>query len=190
MPPEPPAFRSGNTLTTTFTGTRTERHGMPVERIPTPDRLLAWLDLQGLSVVSCSEEELRHAQDLREAIHAAATAVATDQALPLADVRALNDACSRGSASAALEPSGHRSWRLGPPPAVQDALRVVATDAVALVSGEQAGRLALCASPTCRAVFLDTSQSGTRRWCDMNSCGNRQKKARVRAKQKGSAAGS
>ena len=76
MPPEPPAFRSGNTLTTTFTGTRTERHGMPVERIPTPDRLLAWLDLQGLSVVSCSEEELRHAQDLREAIHAAATAAA------------------------------------------------------------------------------------------------------------------
>lgn len=187
MPPEPPAFRSGNTLTTTFTGTRTERHGTPVERIPTPDRLMAWLDLQGLSVASCSEEELRHAQELREEIHAAATAAATDHALPRAAVRTLNEACSQGSASAALEPSGRRQWRLGLPPTIQDALRVVATDAVALVSGERAGRLALCASPTCRAVFLDTSQSGTRRWCDMNSCGNRQKKARFRAQQKDSA---
>jgi predicted RNA-binding Zn ribbon-like protein len=42
--------------------------------------------------------------------------------------------------------------------------------------------LALCASPTCQAAFFDTSQSRTRKWCDMNTCGNRQKKARFNAK--------
>jgi predicted RNA-binding Zn ribbon-like protein len=44
--------------------------------------------------------------------------------------------------------------------------------------------LALCASPTCRAAFFDTSQSRTRKWCDMNTCGNRQKKARFNANQR------
>ncbi|MFC6161758.1 CGNR zinc finger domain-containing protein [Kribbella jiaozuonensis] len=43
-------------------------------------------------------------------------------------------------------------------------------------SDRRRGRLALCASPTCQAAFFDTSQSRTRKWCDMNTCGNRQKK--------------
>jgi hypothetical protein len=38
-------------------------------------------------------------------------------------------------------------------------------------------RLAICANPVCRLVFLDGSKSGTRRWCDDAGCGNR---ARVR----------
>jgi predicted RNA-binding Zn ribbon-like protein len=42
----------------------------------------------------------------------------------------------------------------------------------------------LCASPTCRAAFFDTSQSRTRKWCEMNTCGNRQKKARFNANQR------
>ncbi|SCE15728.1 CGNR zinc finger domain-containing protein, partial [Streptomyces sp. OspMP-M43] len=71
-------------------------------------------------------------------------------------------------------------WRLASS-SVEDALSVVAADAVDVISGVRDGRLALCASPTCRAAFFDTSQSRTRKWCDMNTCGNRQKKARFNA---------
>ncbi|MFG1658333.1 CGNR zinc finger domain-containing protein [Micromonospora chersina] len=42
----------------------------------------------------------------------------------------------------------------------------------------------MCAPPTCHAAFFDTSQSRTRRWCDMNTCGNRQRKARFKANQR------
>jgi predicted RNA-binding Zn ribbon-like protein len=38
--------------------------------------------------------------------------------------------------------------------------------------------------PTCQAAFFDTSQSRTRKWCDMNTCGNRQKKARFTASRR------
>jgi predicted RNA-binding Zn ribbon-like protein len=69
---------------------------------------------------------------------------------------------------------------------VEDALSVVAADAISILAGERDGRLALCASPTCRAAFFDTSQSHTRRWCDMNTCGNRQKKARFNASRRSS----
>jgi predicted RNA-binding Zn ribbon-like protein len=64
---------------------------------------------------------------------------------------------------------------------VDRGLGVIAADAISIIAGERDGKLALCASPTCQAAFFDTSQSRTRKWCDMNTCGNRQKKARFNA---------
>ena len=80
-------------------------------------------------------------------------------------------------------PEGERRWHLASG-SVEDALSVIAADAIGILSGERDGKLALCASPTCRAAFFDTSQSRSRKWCDMNTCGNRQKKARFHAKQR------
>ncbi|MCL9761259.1 CGNR zinc finger domain-containing protein [Frankia sp. AiPa1] len=37
-----------------------------------------------------------------------------------------------------------------------------------------------CAGPDCRALFLDGSRPGRRRWCSMNTCGNKAKKAALR----------
>ncbi|CAL9522028.1 hypothetical protein SUDANB9_03844 [Streptomyces sp. enrichment culture] len=85
---------------------------------------------------------------------------------------------------AVLTPGGERHWRLGRACGVEDALGVIAADAIGIVAGERDGRLALCASPTCRAAFFDTSRSRTRRWCDMNTCGNREKKARFHANRR------
>jgi predicted RNA-binding Zn ribbon-like protein len=39
-------------------------------------------------------------------------------------------------------------------------------------------RIHQCANPNCTLYFLDTTKNGTRRWCDMNTCGNRAKAAR------------
>jgi predicted RNA-binding Zn ribbon-like protein len=39
-------------------------------------------------------------------------------------------------------------------------------------------RVRRCANDRCLWLFVDTSKSGTRRWCDMSSCGNRAKAAR------------
>ena len=179
-----PGFRLGSVLATSFTGTLTERQGNPVERIPTPRRLIDWLAVYGLAVDSCSAAQLELARELREAIHAAATAAAMGRALPAAAIQVINACSARGRAAAILTPEGKRQWRLGPPRRVEDALSVIAADAIGIIAGERDGKLALCASPTCRAAFFDTSQSRTRRWCDMNTCGNRQKKARFNASQR------
>ena len=182
-----PNFRLGNVLATSFTGTLSERHGNAVERIPTPQRLVDWLAVSGLAVDSCTTAQLDLARELRESIHAAATAAAVQDALPASAVHVINDRSAQGRAAAVLTPEGKRRWRLSSATPVEDALGVIAADAISIVSGERDGRLALCASPTCRAAFFDTSQSRTRRWCDMNTCGNRQKKARFNAKKPGSA---
>jgi predicted RNA-binding Zn ribbon-like protein len=178
-----PDFRLGKVLATSFTGTLSERHGDAVERIPTPNRLIDWLAVSGLAVESCTTAQLERARELRESIHAVATAAARRDPLPVPAVQVINDCSSRGRAAAVLTPERTRQWRLGPASSVEDALSVIAADAISIIAGERDGRLALCASPTCRAAFFDTSQSHTRRWCDMNTCGNREKKARFNAKK-------
>jgi predicted RNA-binding Zn ribbon-like protein len=81
-----------------------------------------------------------------------------------------------------LSSEGSQEWWLGSA-SVEDALSVIAADAINIISGEREGKMALCASPTCRAAFFDTSRGATRRWCEMNTCGNREKKARFLAKK-------
>ncbi|MFE0020982.1 CGNR zinc finger domain-containing protein [Amycolatopsis sp. NPDC059021] len=184
MRAEFPDFRLGTVLATSFTGTLSERHGNAVERIPTPHRLADWLAVNGLAVDSCTPAQLDLARELRESIHAAATAAAVQDALPAAAVRVINDRSAQGRAAAILTPGGERRWQLSSASRVEDALGVIAADAISIIAGERDGKLALCASPTCRAAFFDTSQSRTRKWCDMNTCGNRQKKARFNANKR------
>lgn len=178
MPTGIPDFRLGSVLATSFTGTLTERRGTPVERLPTPDRLRDWLGVNGLEIGVCTAEQLECARELREAIHLAATAAAGKDVLPWSSLQAINAFSARGHAAATLTPEGRRRWRLTRESGLDDALGVIAADAIDVISGERDGKLALCASPTCRAAFFDTSQSRTRKWCEMNTCGNRQKKAR------------
>jgi predicted RNA-binding Zn ribbon-like protein len=181
MPAGFPDFRLGTVLATSFTGTLSERHGDAVERIPTPQRLVDWLAVSGLAVDSCTTAQLELARELRESIHAAATAAALQEALPATAVQAINDRSAQGRAAAVLTLDRQRRWQLSSASSVEDALSVIAADAISIIAGERDGKLALCASPTCQAAFFDTSQSRTRRWCDMNTCGNRQKKARFNA---------
>jgi predicted RNA-binding Zn ribbon-like protein len=178
-----PDFRLGKVLATSFTGTLSERHGDAVERIPTPNRLVDWLAVSGLAVESCTTAQLERAWELRESIHAVATAAARQDPLPASAVQVINDRSVQGRAAAILTAESNRQWRLGSTSSVEDALSVVAADAIGIIAGERDGKLALCASPTCQAAFFDTSQSRTRRWCDMNTCGNRQKKAHFNAKK-------
>ena len=46
------------------------------------------------------------------------------------------------------------------------------------VAGERPERLRVCEHADCVLWFLDTSKAGRRRWCSMESCGNRAKAKR------------
>src|ERR1044072_9623610 len=82
-----PDFRLGKVLATSFTGTLSERHGNAVERIPTPQRLVDWLAVNGLAVDSCTPAQLDRARELRESIHAAAPAAASGGPPPRSGAR-------------------------------------------------------------------------------------------------------
>lgn len=58
-----------------------------------------------------------------------------------------------------------------------DEFRATLAAAVLPALGLDRGRLRRCANPACVLLFYDTSKSGSRRWCDMATCGNRAKAA-------------
>jgi predicted RNA-binding Zn ribbon-like protein len=75
---------------------------------------------------------------------------------------------SAAKPSAREELEIEREWRV-PWLAVRSLLRLI---------DEHPGRVRNCANPDRPFWFLDTTRSGTRRWCSMSVCGNRLKARR------------
>jgi predicted RNA-binding Zn ribbon-like protein len=73
---------------------------------------------------------------------------------------------------------GDRSVGLSAETAAQAA---VASAVVLSIQGKLA-RVKLCGGEDCRWAFYDTSRNGSRQWCSMEVCGNRQKARTYRAK--------
>jgi predicted RNA-binding Zn ribbon-like protein len=61
---------------------------------------------------------------------------------------------------------------------------ILVRDAEKLLYSSEAARIHICAAMGCGWVFLDLSKNGTRRWCSMELCGNREKAARFKAKRR------
>ncbi len=58
----------------------------------------------------------------------------------------------------------------------------VASSVVLSIQGSMA-RVKLCAADDCRWAFYDRSKNGSRTWCSMGVCGNRQKARAYRARR-------
>ncbi|MBC9714906.1 ABATE domain-containing protein [Streptomyces sp. TRM66268-LWL] len=175
-------FRMDNeVLAFRFTATVSDRAGaQPRERLTGPARLTMWLRATGFDVADVAPADLAAAVALREAIYRIGSAIAAGKRPDSKDVRILNKAASSGQAKAALE-QGRAQWHLTDTAPVGDALGVLATDAIHLLGGPDRHRVKNCEGPGCAGLYLDTSRAGNRRWCSMNTCGNKVKKARLAA---------
>jgi predicted RNA-binding Zn ribbon-like protein len=61
-------------------------------------------------------------------------------------------------------------------------LRQVIHAAVVLITSSDIDKVRECGEKTCRWFFLDRSRNHSRRWCDMQLCGNRSKAKRFYAR--------
>ncbi|WP_406503152.1 CGNR zinc finger domain-containing protein [Streptomyces sp. NBC_00212] len=175
-------FRMDNeVLAFRFTATVSNRAGMePRERLTGPARLKMWLQATGLDVPDVSPTDLEDAADLREAIYRIGSAIAAGEQPDSNDVHTLNTVAAAGHAKAALGHE-HAEWHLTDTTPVGDALGVVAADAIHILGGPDRSRIKNCQGPGCAGLYLDTSRGANRRWCSMNTCGNRVKKSRLAA---------
>ena len=69
------------------------------------------------------------------------------------------------------------TWTWEDPADLVRPLREVLCRVLALLASPL-GRLRRCEAPDCDWFFLDRSRNGTRRWCSMETCGNRAKARR------------
>lgn len=177
-----PAFRLDNErLCFRFTATLSDRHGAPVERLPDAGRLDAWLHVNNLHLDGggATDQDLIAAHRLREAVHRAGTAIVEGSEMPVHDLATINAAARDHVTRPELTADGLR-WVTAEGHAVPASLGLIARDAIIVLGGPDRDRVKACQAPTCRGLYVDTSQARNRRWCSMAMCGNRAKKARFR----------
>ena len=118
---------------------------------------------------------------LREGLYRAFSAIAAGKPAHQQDVEQINDF--------ALEALRHRKltrtngdyrweWQSEGGNLLDRILWPIAESAANLLTSQDRADIRECDAPDCEWLFLDHSRNGSRRWCDMKSCGNRQKARR------------
>lgn len=120
---------------------------------------------------------LQRAIKVREAIFRMFLALAEETVPQESDLERLNEALSEAMAQARIIHSreGFRWDWAGKEDALVRPLWPVVRSAADVLTSAQLSKVRVCAAEDCSWLFLDTSKNRSRRWCDMNTCGNRAK---------------
>jgi predicted RNA-binding Zn ribbon-like protein len=141
-----------------------------LDRAPARTALIKWEGKRS------GEAALTAARTLRAALRRLADAAVEGRPVPRATLERVNQLLGRGAAVARVVPDSaagfvtRRGLRLEEP---LDLLVPVAEAAADLLCHADLSRIRRCAHPACVLYFLDGTKNGTRRWCDMRTCGNR-----------------
>jgi predicted RNA-binding Zn ribbon-like protein len=147
-----------------------------VEELATPDALREALPLAGEPL---DEADLAHAVAVREALRR--LLLANNGGAVSQEARSVVERAA-AAAHLALAFDGGGGAQLVPRASGLDGALglVIAAAYDAMVEGSWA-RLKACPREVCHWVFYDASRNRSGKWCAMSVCGNRTKKARLRA---------
>jgi predicted RNA-binding Zn ribbon-like protein len=119
--------------------------------------------------------------ELRESIYRIFVAKTKRRPPAQADLMVLNSALSHLTSGAQVMYSADRfewQWNVDEN-ALEAPLWLLTLSAVDLLTSEYYQRVGQCADEDgCGWLFVDTSKNHSRRWCDINDCGNRAKQRR------------
>jgi predicted RNA-binding Zn ribbon-like protein len=203
--PQPPASRAdslaliGGELAFDFTNTSSGR-GWPThqEHLRSAQNVVDWAqhakvlgpaDAEWLRAAVDSDERLARrmldrALELRENIYGIAVEVAARRPAPKAGVEALARTHAACLACAKLTPfEGRYVWSWAPKEsAVEAVLGPIALSALTTLTQGDLSRIKQCQGEKCGWLFFDTTKNKSRRWCEMEICGNRAKQRRHSAR--------
>jgi predicted RNA-binding Zn ribbon-like protein len=129
---------------------------------------------------------LNRAISLREAIYRIFVALIKERPVQATDMDELNEAIRRLSTGVRLRHTRQGfSWEWSVDKDVLDSfLWPIALSAVEVLLSEDRRWVGQCADDRgCGWLFLDRSKNHSRRWCDMNDCGNRAKQRRLQQRR-------
>ena len=189
----------GGDLALDFANTSSGRgSSAPQEHLRRPEHVVEWAahakivgteDAERLLRVLAADEGLAtrlldEALALREDIYDLAAALAAGQPAPEASVQNLTEAHARALAHARLTPLGHNfgwSWSAQQNP-VAALLGPISLSALTLLQQADLARVKQCQGDKCGWLFFDATKNKSRRWCEMEVCGNRAKQKRFGAR--------
>ncbi len=133
---------------------------------------------------------LKRAVEVREAIFRIFKAIAEDESPEDEDLITLSAMVAEAQKHAQIVPNtnGFR-WDWTDKRSDLDCmLWPVVRSAADFLTSDDLDTVRVCASDSCDWLFLDTSKNHSRRWCNMKSCGNREKARRFYTRKKSSSA--
>ncbi|MEO8328713.1 MAG: ABATE domain-containing protein [Candidatus Nanopelagicales bacterium] len=145
-------------------------------------RSVGWLAKAAARSVPSAKRAHSRITAMREALHVVISTSADAGEVQARDLATVNVALGESIGHRVLAPSARggvrEEWRVSD--SLEQVLWPIAIDAWDLLTEPELLRVRTCpvSSGGCGWLFLDTSRSGNRRWCDMRTCGNR---AKVRA---------
>lgn len=158
--------------------------GALFEQLHQPDDLAGWVTHSrfvpdGVTLdpaqIKIDAHDLTAAKRLRQALWGSATLLAACERAQAADLAVINEAGLDPPPALRIDEVTGTSRAFVTPMSGAQITSAIARDAITVFGGPLAARVRECASPACSLVFLDTSRPGTRRWCSMQRCGNREK---------------
>ncbi len=186
-------------LSLEFANTIAWRGSTPAESLHSLPDLLAWLDstsaLPAPAVADLHKWFSAHPADaatsfseaieIRETLYRLLHSVAARSAAANEDLRRLNSALGAAAPRAILDRCDRGfGWRIEAKPTAAGILAPVLWSAADILVGPDSARIRQCANDRCLWLFVDDSKNGARRWCSMQSCGNRAKAHRHYLRQK------
>lgn len=136
-----------------------------------------WLELEAAQHPQQSQQVLERVIELREAIYRIFSALAKDQPPSQDDLDLLNAVLKAKLPHLGVSPgSTGFSWVWDPGRGLDWMLGPIARSAAELLTAPALERVGQCADDRgCGWLYLDQTRNGSRRWCSMESCGNRAK---------------
>jgi predicted RNA-binding Zn ribbon-like protein len=188
----PPTFElSGGALPLDFANTWSDRERLETDNLRGYSDLLAFA--RQTELLTPGEEDrlavraerdpkkaaaaLASGRGLREALYGIFSAIAASRSPAAADLERLNAALPEALSHLRLESRGTELvWTWAAPEGPLEApLWPILRSAAELLTSEERRQVRECAGNSCTWLFLDRSRNRSRRWCSMETCGNRAK---------------
>jgi predicted RNA-binding Zn ribbon-like protein len=183
----------GGDLALDFANTSSARsEPTPLDHLQRPEHVAQWAAharalerddaqwLQGEATGALGARLLGEARLLREHIYEIGAALSGGRPAPRAATAGLGKFHAQALARAALTPLGPGFgwvWRVRDAP-VEAVLGPVSMSALTLLQQADLSRVKQCRGDRCGWLFFDTTKNKSRRWCEMEICGNRAKQKR------------
>lgn len=173
----------GNNPAVEFTNTEIVGRGELRDLLQRDADLVHWAQEAGFNIgCRLNPGDLSAARELRAALKAVFQATIDGQTAGKKALAAINRHLAHHCTQEVLRTTGDGvGFELAPSGvalSVSALLASLAHEGARLLASPQAEHLKHCSNPDCVLIFLDTSRSHKRRWCSMDTCGNRTKVAK------------
>ena len=127
----------------------------------------------------------RRSAALREAVWGALSRIAADKEPAAADVAVISrEAADALSHAEVVKTDDGFAWEWPDADDLARPLWPIARAAADLLTSDARAHVRECADDTCAWLFIDRTKNHSRRWCDMNGCGTRNKVRDFRERQR------